>query len=284
MIDEAAFRRSFQDREAETSGITLVAFYKDTKPSALQDLIAITQGGLRQCLADYPKLLHLYRHWAHATLCGMEGHMDSIGNIFTGNMLERAGNTSEPVHTLEIDGFLDFVRSYSWPMCFQFGGYHPDDINPYDRSRKPWDRSFTVRSDALMVLMGWPLSASRQPFSPQLYEFRQTLHRFGVVHKYHCHREDRDNDLFMVTAGLNYDEWRRLPLQDQHHIRDQLTGFQNNHRVFLQSVRYVIDLSLDQIWLVKYRRTTLLEVEFSKKLCEVCRDDFADLYSSKDST
>jgi hypothetical protein len=281
MIDNDRFRRSHQSRETKTSGVTLAAFYDDTKPPNLLDLIERVQTDLTRCLRDYPSLARPYRHWSHATLCGMEGHFDANGDIITESIRKRSKNTGEPIYPLAIAGFLDFVRGFAWPMQFQFGGYHPDEANPYDDESKPYDRSFAIRPDALAVLMGWPLGTDGQPFAPYLYEFRQALHPFGIAHKYHYSREAMDNDLFMVIADLIHDQWQQLSTEEQQDSCEKLEIFQKAMRTSLQSRPITISLNLNQIWLIKYFRTTLEQVEFAKPINEVSVDEVHDLYHTK---
>jgi hypothetical protein len=193
-------------------------------------------------------------------------------------MKKRAAKTGGELQPLAIDDFLAFIKGCSWPITFQLGGHTPDDTNPYDPERRPWARTFEIRPDGLAVLMGWSLHRDKKPFAPRLLELRKAFEPFGVVHKYHVEPDGVDNDLFMVVGALDFERWHELSVDQRQTIREALVGLQDTIRnsMVTQSVRF--DLSPDQLWIVKYRRTTLEAVHFAKRITEVSANEILRLY------
>lgn len=278
MLDPDKFRCAHESRHHSEEGVTLVAFYDEDKPRQLLDITAHINDGLTKALAGYPGLVRPYKHWLHATLCGLEGSKDKQGKIITENMKARASVTGERLSEFLVDEFLEFVVNYNWPITFRFGGCQRHDVNPYDEKRKPWNRTFELRGDGLAVLMGWPLHADSRPFGADLNDLRSSFHPFGIVHKYHRKRLDIDNDLFMVTAALDYEVWSSLPVKSQGDAEQQIQDYQHEVRTGFEKNTVTIKLSLEYIWVVKYRRTTLEQVDFAKRVTEVTAAEIRQLY------
>ena len=148
-------------------------------------------------------------------------------------------------------------------------------MNPQDTARRPWERTFEVNEDGLAVLMGWPVQENGSPFAKTLDQRRRDLQEFNVTHKYHMKPGDIDNDLFMVTAELNYPVWKDLTSAKQAQLGTSLERFEEEIR---NQAAVTFDLRVEDLWIVKYRRTTMEEVEFAKRVTEVTAEEIRGLY------
>jgi len=282
MMDDAKFEAGYKGRNADTSGVTLVAFYGDGKSDKPQELLQFIQDLTRKVSEEASSFPGLFRDYPtvqiHATISGMEGDLNLDGQIVTDSMKKRAAKTGGELQPLAIDDFLGFIKHRSWPITFQLGGHTPDDTNPYDRERRPWARTFEIRPDGLAVLMGWSLHGDKKPFAPRLLELRKAFEHFGVVHKYHVEPDAVDNDLFMVVGALDFERWHELSADQRRTIREALVGLQDTIRNTMVTQRVWFDLSADQLWIVKYRRTTLEAVHFAKRITDVSANEILGLY------
>ena len=76
---------------------------------------------------------------------------------------------------MDLEGFSGYLRRLEFPIPLRFGGFSPAATNPYD-SRSPFERSFTIRPDGLIVAIGWPLFDG--VIQPTLFNFRLVLRLF----------------------------------------------------------------------------------------------------------
>ena len=278
MIDDEKFRKAYEGRHTPRDGVSLVAFYGLKDSVWLRDYQDRLKRDLTHRLSDYPGLVRPQATaWVHATISGLEASKDPAGEIVTANMKSRTHNTGEAVRPFLVDEFLQFVRSAP-TIRVRFGDCVPQDVNPHDKHRRPWERSFEVREDGLAVLMGWPIGRNGRPFASDLHDLRIALQKFGVVHKYHLEEGNIDNDVFMVIAALEYPMWMRLSEQERGSIRVILEQFQEEARELLEHKPFDADLPPKDMWVVKYRRTTLEEVVFAKRVTELTADEVRSLY------
>ena len=278
MVDEERLKKSCEGRAKDTDGVTLVAFYGDGKPDVLLQIIHSINGHLLRGLRDLPGLYRPYSDTQiHATLCGMEGARRSDGNIVLNNLAERPDTRSRD-DALDIEGLLDFFATASWPLVIRLGGYQEVDVNPYDRVRLPWTRSFEIRADGLAVLMGWTITGESQPFAPLLLGLRKYLETFGMVHKYHIDPRGQDNDLFLVIGSLDYEAWISKSEQEKAAITARLLDLQRSIRTSMAGRPVCIPLGREEITVVKYKRTTLERVNFAKNVNTTTADEIRSLY------
>ena len=259
---------------AASDGVSLVAFYGDAKPEALRTLLATVSGQLADRLREFTGLFEPCRlSQVHATIAGQEGKKAAAasGNIIVGDNArarqDRFGGVAKP---LDFPGLLAFLRQYSWPVPFQFGGYASTDRNPYDLGNPPWDRTFDIQPNGLVVMMAWPCAKDGTSFAPTLLGIRKSLEQYGVVHKYHIDPAGQDNDLFLVLGSLRSEVWRALKdsrrddraLVALREARDEI------RRGPLARVR-VVNMDLGQLSVVRYKCTTLGKVAFRQSLTEI---------------
>jgi hypothetical protein len=173
--------------------ISAVAFYgpkagrlRDTL-ATVQDLIAGHVGG------DFRPYTP---EQVHATLIALNGVRDG-GTVVNEYMLELAGRRRE----MDLPRVMDILaRRFATPLPVRFGGFRPDQAAPFtSRGQHPAQRSFSVQ-DRAFVLVGWPtVSLDGGPARP-LDELRREMNAAGLLHRYHAHPGDVDNDLHMVVG------------------------------------------------------------------------------------
>jgi hypothetical protein len=276
MINDEVFEKSDAARSTDAYGVTLVSFHGVEKPAEFRKLIDLVSHKLNQEVGDLFQQYPIAQ--VHATIIGLEGRLESQA-LINDNMGKRYEEKTDSIPAVDVKGFLDFFRFSSWPILFQIGGFHKLDFNPYDFQRSPWGRTFDIRADGLVVMMGWPCFSNAQPFAPELLGIRKYFERFGIVHKYHIEPIDQDNDLFFVVGSLNYEKWKQLRnKEDKGNILGVLERARTDIRESLSSHPHTIEMTPEDIWVVKYRRTTLGEIEFAKRVLDISKDELQSLY------
>jgi hypothetical protein len=172
--------------------VSAVAFYGPKSGrlrqlvAAVQDLIASHVGG------DFRPYTH---EQVHATLIALNGVRDG-GAVVNEYMLELAGRRRE----MDLPRAMDILaRRFATPLPVRIGGFRPDQAAPFtSRGQHPAQRSFSVQ-DRAFVLVGWP-AASIAGHGQPLDELRRELNTAGLLHRYHAHPGDVDNDLHMVVG------------------------------------------------------------------------------------
>ena len=141
MIDDEKFRKAHEGRSTRGEGVTLVGFYGLNNSGWLRDSQDKLKRELTHRLSDYPGLVRARANgWVHATVSGLEGLKDKDGKIVTDNMRSRARNTGEAVRPFLVEEFLQFIRGAA-TMRLRFGECAPQDVNPHDQHRRPWELS-----------------------------------------------------------------------------------------------------------------------------------------------
>jgi hypothetical protein len=235
--------------------ITVVALYGD-KRSDLAALIARCQefccGALGVGFRPYDSFQ------IHATIFGLER---KIGSPFENANFSRYQGRDL---VMNLEGILDYLRcSGHFPMEVQIGGYGARDYPFFSRRAGPYQRSFTIQGDKV-VMMGWPIH--RKPFQkppPTLPSFvqearlypltldvmRRAAQAYGVLHAYHRAPTDIDNDLFFRIGRLI----------DQTSFTEKLRdALESEVRQFLsRQPPLIFDIRLEQVSIALYEEETL---------------------------
>ena len=250
--------KSLGNRSRVDPGVTFVALFDKRRPWVFDALIDWLREVLRSQLSEW-----LQKDWftlasasqIHITLIGMEASFDR-GELINKNLKELKTRVEMQPMAMNLAGFSRYLQVMETPIRLRFGGFSPDSINPYD-SRPPFERSFTIRSDGLIVAIGWPVL--NDVIQPALIDFRKGAERFQVVHKYHGKVTDCDNDAFFVIGAVTSKPW-----DDEGKPRN---GYED----------FIASLSATQRQIRESLQTAALEVELSEEYCCVVRYPSADL-------
>jgi hypothetical protein len=172
--------------------ISAVAFY-GPKAGRLRELVAGVQDLIaRHVGGDFRPYTP---EQVHATLIALNGVRDG-GTVVNEYMLELAGLRRE----MDLPRAMDILaRRFATPLPVRIGGFRPDQAAPFtSRGQHPAQRSFSVQ-DRAFVLVGWPAASIAGNGQP-LDELRRELNAAGLLHRYHAHPGDVDNDLHMVVG------------------------------------------------------------------------------------
>jgi hypothetical protein len=169
-----------------------VAFY-GPKAGRLRALVA----GVQDVIAGHVggDFLPYTPEQVHATLIALNGVRDG-GTVVNEYMLELAGVRRE----MDLPRVMDILaRRFATPLPVRIGGFRPDQAAPFtSRGQHPAQRSFSVQ-DRAFVLVGWPAATIAGNGQP-LDDLRRELNAAGLLHRYHAHPGDVDNDLHMVVG------------------------------------------------------------------------------------
>jgi hypothetical protein len=235
--------------------ITVVALYGE-KRSDLAALIARCQELCRGVLGVGFKSYEPFQ--IHATIFGLER---KVGSPFYNANFSRYQGCDR---VMNLEAILDYLRRCGhFPLEVQVGGYGKRDYPFTSRQACPYERSFSIQGDRVVV-MGWPIRG--KPFSqppatpsawiqeaklypPTLDVVRHAAQAYGVLHAYRRALTDIDNDLFF-RIGLLVD---RTSLTER--VRDTL---ESEVRQFLSmQPPLILDIGLDQVSVVLYEEDTL---------------------------
>jgi hypothetical protein len=236
-----------------------VAFFHQRRPRGFDVLIDRIRDSLFRRLADW-----LESDWIrlapvdqiHATLIGMEARLDH-GELVNKNW--EGGEADEPVCSMDLDGFARYMQQVELPIQLQFGGFSPSADNPYD-PRPPFERSFTILPDGLIVVVGWPMLDG--VIRPALLDFRKGAESFHIVHKYHKKEADRDNDAFLVLGVITPMPWdgRAGPRHGYEDFVAALSEAQEAIRESLRTAPAEVALRREHGCVVRYRSADLAGV------------------------
>ncbi len=235
--------------------ITVVALYGD-KSSDFAALITRCQECCRGVLGVGFRPYDASQ--IHATIFGLER---KIGSPFHNANFSRY-HWRDLVMNLE--GILDYLRHCGhFPLEVQVGGYGKRDYPFISRQACPYERSFSIQGDKVVV-MGWPIRGKpfqQPPTTPsawvqeaRLYPLtldvvRHAAQAYGVLHAYHRALTDVDNDLFF-RIGLLVDQ---TSLMDR--VRDILEA---EVRQFLsEQPPLILDIRLEQVSVALYEEDSL---------------------------
>lgn len=239
---------------------SLVAFY-GPKPAALVELVESVQSQLRRLFGEEFSPYQVEQ--VHATLIGLEGDRNAVGELFNANYLSMRGEA----RTMDLSSLLEHVkRTDHLPFTVRIGGFEESRPYPFtSRGAHPFSRTFSIQG-AQAVVMGWPCSDGLYPTT--LGRLRHELEAFGVLHKYHAVADDLDNDLFMVVGRMRtqVDDAVRGAAVDE--LRERLAG--------APPVEIVVDAS--SLMVVSYVDPALpLETSVASRLLDIDAERLAAL-------
>lgn len=147
----------------------------------------------------------------HATIIGLE---QQRAPLYNANFAKHRGREI----AMDLTGFLTYLRGCGHiPFAVQLGGFANRDYPFTSRETIPYERSFSVQGDKVVV-MGWPVRGEPCPASPatpaagvpaaEIYPptldlIRRAAQDFGILHGYHRTVTDMDNDLFFRIGLLD---------------------------------------------------------------------------------
>ena len=173
--------------------ISAVAFY-GPKAGRLRELVA----GVQELIAGHVggDFRPYTPEQVHATLIALNGVRDG-GTVINEYMLELAGQRRE----MDLPRVMDILaRRFATPLPVRIGGFRPDQAPPFtSRGQHPAQRSFSVQ-DRAFVLVGWPAGSLDGGPARPLDDLRREMNAAGLLHRYHAHPGDVDNDLHMVVG------------------------------------------------------------------------------------
>jgi hypothetical protein len=194
----------------------------------------------------------------HATIFGLE---QKIGSSFHNANFSRYRGRDL---VMNLEGVLDYLRRCGhFPLEVQVGGYGKRDYPFVSREVCPYERSFSLQGDKVVV-MGWPVRGKpfqQPPTTPpawvqeaRLYPLtldvmRHAAQAYGILHGYHRALTDVDNDLFF-RIGLLVDQ-----TSVTERVRDTLEA---EVRQFLsRQPPLILDICLEHVSVALYEEDAL---------------------------
>jgi hypothetical protein len=174
-----------------TRFISAVALYGPKAPHLSARLTGV-QSLLTEHLGDGFRPYSLEQ--IHATLIAFNGVTDpATGKLVNEYYLEHTGARVE----------MDFQRAmriltgrFARPAEVRIGGYQENQETSFrSRGQHPYDRTFSSAQGSAFVLIGWPVSPG-----VSLNRLRRDLNAAGLLHRYHQHDDDVDDDLHLVVG------------------------------------------------------------------------------------
>ena len=233
--------------------VTLISLYGDKDPELAaainqwQQLVAQAVGA-----AFTPYDLRQ----VHATIIGLERQR---APLYNGNFAKHRRREV----AMDLTGFLAQLRGCGHlPFTVQIGGFANRDYPFTSRQTSPYERSFSVQGNKVVV-MGWPVKEAlcrtspatsatqvfdNQSYPPTLELIRRVAQDFGILHGYHRTATDVDNDLFF-RIGL-IDPSATSPAATMALEVEARRFFRKQHPL-------VIELRLEDIYIAAYEDDTL---------------------------
>ena len=211
---------------------TLVALWGE-KPAPLAGLI-------RECQSLAGEVLEVpYElEQVHATIVGL-AH-DPGDPRLNRNFLEHRGRRE----AMDLAGFLVHLRAAArLPWRVQIGGFAEGETPFSSRGQRPFERTFSIQGDKV-VLIGWPIASPSR--AGTLDELRRAAQRFGILHAYHRTETDADDD-FYLRVGLARPD---LDAGVRARVEQRL-------RRHLAARPVVIEVTLADLWLAAYEDEAL---------------------------
>jgi hypothetical protein len=145
---------------------------------------------------------------------------------------------------MDLAGFLAHLRAKArLPWRVQIGGFAQREAPFTSRGQRPYERSFSIQGDKI-VLIGWPVAPPSR--AGTLDELRRAAQRFGILHAYHRTEADADDD-FYLRVGLAR---RDLEASTRALVEERL-------RRHLAARPLVIEVALADLWLAAYEDEAL---------------------------
>jgi hypothetical protein len=95
------------------------------------------------------------------------------------------------------------------------------------------------------------------------------LEAFNLVHKYHVRPQDQDNDLFFVVGEIDAGRWNTASDGERTAAREAINELVTECRRILSKQRFSFSLAPRDLYVVRYRRTSLAEVSFASRVTEI---------------
>ena len=264
-IHTDALVASARSRARRSDGVTLVAAYGEGKPDQLVQLLS----NLAELCSSEMRLagwIQLYdRAQIHATVVGLEGTRCGDA-VVQENLKARLGDAG-PAPPVNFEAMLEFFASSVSEVPAVVGGFRESDVNPFDPGRAPFERSFDIRSDGLIVAMGWP--HTNAAFTPYLIGLRKYFESFNIVHKYHVRPQDQDNDLFFVVGEIDAERWKTASDDERTAAQEMINELVTECRRNLSERRFTFSLAPRDLYVVRYRRASLAEISFASRVTEI---------------
>jgi len=234
--------------------VTLVALYGQKGPE-FATFLAQCQTAVADTLGSAFTAYDIDQ--VHATIVGLERQS---GSRQDNNNFAKLRNRSV---AMELEGFLAYVRGCGpFPLEVQLGGFSARDYPFTSRQQRPYERSFSIQGDKVVVV-GWPIRGEPlliPPPTPEaliqeshnypstLDQLRHAVQRFGILHGYHRELTDVDNDLFF-----------RIGLIDPKSVPpDSIRSVEQRVRKQLSEKRpLILEVTLEQVLLAAYVEPTL---------------------------
>jgi hypothetical protein len=194
----------------------------------------------------------------HATIFGLERKIGSA--FYNANFSRYQGRDL----VMNLEGILDYLRRCGhFPLAVQIRGYGKRDYPFVSRQARPYERSFSIQGDKVVV-MGWPVRGKpfqQPPATPsawvqeaKLYPLtldvmRHAAQVHGILHTYHRALTDVDNDLYF-RIGLLVDQ---TPLTER--ARDTLET--EARQLLSTQPPLILDIPLEQVAVALYEEDTL---------------------------
>jgi hypothetical protein len=255
--------------------VTIVAVYGEEKPDQLAQFLSNLAERCRSeiRLAGWIRLYE--RAQIHATVVGLEGTRCG-DSVVQENLRARLGDAG-PALPVNFEAMLEYFKSSISEVPVVVGGFRENYINPFDPSRAPFQRSFDIRSDGLIVAMGWP--HTNAAFTPYLVGLRKSLEALNLVHKYHIRPQDQDNDLFFVVGEIDAGRWKAASDDERNSAQGAINKLVTECRHDLSERRFTFSLGPRDFYVVRYRCTSLAKVSFARRVTEIDAQTLLGLYS-----
>jgi len=170
--------------------VSAVALY-GPKAEPLHSRLADVQALIAEQLADRDR--DAFRPYSldqiHATLIAFNALPGTSVNQY---YLEHTGQSRE----MDVPRAMSILSDhFSRPLRIRVGGYRNDQPPPFrSRGLHPFQRTFSVQGDAF-VLIGWPAIPGRP-----LDKLRRDMNTANLLHRYHQHAGDIDDDCYLVVG------------------------------------------------------------------------------------
>lgn len=177
-------------------GVTLVALYGPKPPRTLE-LLDVVQAELAGAFGDAFTAYDVDQ--VHATVVGLEGYR--VGpEILNTNFTRVTGER----RAMDLKGLFSFLNTTPLlPLRIRIGGFERARTYPFtSRGLHPYVRSFALCGPHA-VTMGWPVGGIA--YGGLLGDLRRKCADYNVLHKYHEHPVDSDNDFFFVLGQIERD-------------------------------------------------------------------------------
>jgi hypothetical protein len=264
-IHTDALVASARSRARHSDGVTLVAAYGEEKPDQLEQLLSDLAARCRSKIRLAGWIRRYESAQVHATVVGLEGTRCG-DSVVQENLRARLGDAG-PAPPVNFGAMLEFFASSVSEVPVVVGGFCENDVNPFDPGRAPFQRSFDIRSDGLIVAMGWP--HTNAAFTPYLIGLRKYLEAFNLVHKYHVRPQDQDNDLFFVVGEIDAGRWKTASDGERTAAQETINELVTECRQDLSERRFTFSFGPRDLYVVRYRRTSLAEVSFASRVTEI---------------